>query len=414
MLIKCPECSNQISDKARTCPICGFPMKPDKPTKIKTKRRQRLPNGFGQITKINNPNLRNKYRASITVGKDVNGKHIKKLLKPVAYFATYNDAYAALVEYHKNPYDLDPSITVAQLYDEWFAKNEQNLSQDQIKSCTSIWRYCDSVKNMRAVDLRVRHIKNVMENGARIGEIGREKGKEIHPTPLIKRRIKSLFTKILDYAVENEIVERNVAKEFTYSNEEVFNRENDETEPHIAFTEKELNILWENVDAKPFVDWILVQSYMGWRPKEMLSLKISDQDFENWVFVGGMKTKAGKRRKVPVHHRIQPLIEKIKSQAIIADNGWLFVLERNGVYSKKEVTYDRYKYRFEVIMKDLGLNQDHKPHDCRKTFVTRLKRAGADEMSIKKLVGHHISDITESAYTDRDIEWLRREVELLE
>lgn len=26
-LIKCPECSNQISDQAASCPSCGYPMK---------------------------------------------------------------------------------------------------------------------------------------------------------------------------------------------------------------------------------------------------------------------------------------------------------------------------------------------------------------------------------------------------
>ncbi|WP_366525888.1 zinc-ribbon domain-containing protein, partial [uncultured Parasutterella sp.] len=26
MLIKCPECELQVSDKAATCPHCGYPM----------------------------------------------------------------------------------------------------------------------------------------------------------------------------------------------------------------------------------------------------------------------------------------------------------------------------------------------------------------------------------------------------
>ena len=39
------------------------------------------------------------------------------------------------------------------------------------------------------------------------------------------------------------------------------------------------------------------------------------------------------------------------------------------------------------------------------------QKAGVDEYVIKLLVGHKITDITESTYTKRDIEWLRTELE---
>ena len=36
------------------------------------------------------------------------GKYKTKI---IGYFPTYNDAYSALVEYNKNPYDIDRSKT---------------------------------------------------------------------------------------------------------------------------------------------------------------------------------------------------------------------------------------------------------------------------------------------------------------
>lgn len=51
-------------------------------------KHMRLPNGFGQISKIKNKKLRNPYRAMVTVGKTPEGKPIVKPLKPVAYFKT--------------------------------------------------------------------------------------------------------------------------------------------------------------------------------------------------------------------------------------------------------------------------------------------------------------------------------------
>ncbi len=55
----------------------------------------------------------------VTVGKDAYGRPICKLLKPQAYFETYNDAYIALVEYNQNPYDLSDDIIMSQLYERW-------------------------------------------------------------------------------------------------------------------------------------------------------------------------------------------------------------------------------------------------------------------------------------------------------
>ena len=100
MLVKCPECELQVSDKAPACPHCGYPMKPSvkRKPRAKNNKRRRLPNGFGQISEIKNRNLRNPFRAMVTVGKTQDSKPICKPLKPDSYFSTYNDAYAALVE----------------------------------------------------------------------------------------------------------------------------------------------------------------------------------------------------------------------------------------------------------------------------------------------------------------------------
>lgn len=418
MLIKCPECGKDVSDKAKSCPMCGYPIKEEpknitKESRAHQKKRRRLPNGFGQITEIKRQNLRKKYRAMVTVGRNELGKPIQKLLKPECYFTTYNEAYEALVEYHKNPYDLDDGISVSELYEKWMRKEEKISGVELIRGYESVWQYCSSVYNMRVKDLRVRHIKGVLENGIRIEKFGPNKGKEVHPTPLVQRRIKGLFTKLLDYAVENELTDHNYARDFSFSNKLIEKHDDTEDEAHIAFTEEELNILWSHVDEDPIVGWILVQSYMGWRPKEMMGLKQADLNTTNWTITGGMKTRAGKRRIVPIHSRIQPIIEKINQNAIIANNGYLFSLAKNGKYSTKSLSYDQYKYRFMTVINKLKLNPDHRPHDCRKTFVTRLKKAGADDMAIKKLVGHQISDITESAYTERDIEWLRIDIERL-
>ena len=251
MLTQCPECELPVSDKATACPHCGYPMKPSEKQKKprKSNKRRRLPNGFGQISEIKNRNLRNPFRAMVTVGKTPDGKPICKPLKPESYFATYNDAYAALVEYNKNPYDLEPSITMQELYDKWLPEYEKTVKST--KSATSAWAYCSGVYKMRVMDIRARHVKGCMEEGVAV-----IRGKEQHPTATMKNQIKSLFNLMLDYALEYELVDRNYSRTFNLTEETVKEIQSVKKE-HIAFADEEMDLLWANITNKRGIDMLL-------------------------------------------------------------------------------------------------------------------------------------------------------------
>jgi integrase len=262
------------------------------------------------------------------------------------------------------------------------------------------------------MDVRARHIKGVIEDGFRIGEFGKEKGKKIYPTAGIKSRIKSLFNMMLDYAVEYEIADRNYARTFEIS-DEISEEVSKVKRAHIPFTEDELESLWTHVDTVKFVDWILIQSYMGWRPQELGGLLTCDVDLDKWTITGGMKTESGKRRTVPIHSRIRQLIEKNIRIAKDTNSEYLFSDTGQTHSGSTHVTYDKYRHRFNKVVDELGLNSEHRAHDPRVTFVTRAKKAGIADAAIKKIVGHRITDITEASYTARDIEWLRQDIEKL-
>ena len=413
MLISCPDCALQISDKAITCPHCGYPLvKTENIKKPRQKKLKKLPNGFGQISKITSKPLRKPYRAMVTVGRDpVTNRPISRVLKPEGYFETYNEAYTALLEYNRNPYDLNDDITLEELYTRWTEAYFKTLaSESSQRTIESAWQYCSELYTMRVKDIRARHIKSAMETGCRVETKGKHKGEKIYPSANIKSRIKSMFNLMLDYALEYELVDTNYARTFEISGDIV--KEVEETKRgHIVFTEEELDILWKNVENIKFVDWILIQCYMGWRPQELGLIELKNISLENLTITGGMKTEAGKMRVVPIHSRIVPLVERniklaesIGSEYLLNDKG----RTHSGSYF---ITYDKYSDRFTKVIKDLALNLEHKAHDPRMTFVTRLKKAGASDGAVKKLVGHKDSDITESAYTDRDIEWLRKDIE---
>ena len=70
-----------------------------------------------------------------------------------------------------------------------------------------------------------------------------------------------------------------------------------------------------------------------------------------------------------------------------------------------------YRDSFIAIRNALRLDPAHRAHDGRKHFVTMAKKYGVDEYAIKYMVGHKITDITEKVYTQRDLDWLKAEIE---
>lgn len=395
MLITCPECSKQISDKASNCPQCGYPMADVKPQKISSKRRMRLPNGFGQITEIKGKRLRKPFRVMVTVGKTEEGRPICKLLKPEAYFRTYNEAYSALTEYNKNPYELADTITINELYDKWFAiYQKKSPSASRQRSISSAWKYCSSVYDLPVRELKIKHIRYCLDEGT-----AEMKGKVKTAPEHMKIVIKTIFDQMLDYAIEYELIDRNVSRTFK------LHTENITADAHNAFTDQEMQILWGNRQMYG-INIILIQCYTGLRPQEIGLIRTEDVDIKNWRMTGGIKTKAGKNRTIPIHTKIRPFVQSFYDIAV--EKGYEYLIpNRQG----KLLTYDTYKATFLRVMKTLRLNEKHRPHDCRKHFITQAKKYKVDEYAIKHIVGHSISDITEKIYTERDPNWLSSEIE---
>lgn len=391
MLIQCPECNKEISDKAIACPNCGFPInKSAKRQHRQTNRRKRLPNGFGQITEIKG--LRKPFRVSVTVGKNDKGRPICKLLKPEAYFKTYNDAYSALLEYNKKPYELNSIINMSELFDKWLETySKKDVTKNRLDSFKVGWKYCQSVYDILVQNLRIPHIKYCLENGT----YDKKSGVASLPISMVPV-VKTIFDLMLDYALEYELTDKNYSRLISLQNME--NLKYSVKSGHISFSEEELNILWNKCDDAT-IQLILINCYTGFRPSELISITTDNVHLDEKYIIGGSKTKAGTNRVVPIHPRIYGFIENFYS----LDNKYLF---NNYGVSK----YQIYRKNFIDTMKLCDINQNHKLHDCRKTFVTLAKRYELNEYAIKYIVGHSITDITEKTYTDRDPNWLYTEI----
>lgn len=372
----------------------------------------KLPNGYGSVTKLSG-NRRKPYLARVTLGwitDEQAGKSVQNRV-PIGTFRTKKEALQALAEYGANPYDIqNDNMTLAELYEKWTAEYFPTLeSESSPRTIIAAWRYCHAIHGMRVKDIRARHIKGIMEDGYVIPDRGKAAGTKVPASAGTKARIKSMFNLMLDYALEYELVDKNYARTFDLS-VDIIKEKEAATRGHINFNEEEMKKLWENVNTLRFVDWILIQCYMGWRPKELAIIELENINLDKQYIIGGVKTDAGKNRTVPIHPRIKDLVQRNYDKAVELGSKYL-LNDPDAVKGGMTITYDKYAGRFAKIMTALGLREDHRPHDPRTTFVTMAKKAGVDEYVIKILAGHRITDITEGTYTKRDIEWLRAELE---
>lgn len=394
-LLKCPECRHDVSDKAITCPNCGYPMNMPSSTKprIRNGKPTKLPNGYGTIYKMSGKRSK-PYRVMKTdkwIIDPVTGKS-KQIRSTIGYYQSREDAMIALANYNENPYDIKAdSITFSEVYEKWSENYFPTLSNpSSVRTVTAAYAYCNGLYDMRMKDIRVSHLEGTILN-AQVGDS-------------TKSRIKSLFNMMYKYAVAHDIVKKDYAS-VMFANGNPIKRSR--TKEVVPFSQEEIFLLWDNLDNIAFADMILIGIYSGWRPQELAILKVADINLEAGTMLGGLKTDAGKNRIVPIHPLIKPLIENRIKEATAMQSEFLFndANGQQGTY----MTYDKYRKRFEKVMKYLKLT--HRPHETRHTFITKAKACDVDEYILKLIVGHAIDDITEKVYTHRTIDQLRAEME---
>lgn len=350
----------------------------------------RLPNGYGSVYRLKG-NRRRPWVAKITDGfeYDENGKGVQKR-RILGYFESRSAALNYLADYHKNPYSIEAqSVTFKEIYERWakvklVEKDEEHpngISRSNINGYKASYKLCESLYDMRFVDIKTAHLQAVMDN------CGKGYG--------TRRKLKVLFTQLYSYAIQNDIIDKDYAKYVKVGEKE------DTEDLHKPFTENEIQLLWDNVDRLDDIDTVLIMIYSGVRPSELLDIENVNINLKERYMRGGLKTAAGKNRIIPINKKILPLIEKRMSS-----HKYLILNHEN-----QQMSYYNYRERFGKIMEQLQL--DHLPHDCRHTFATLMDNVGANKLCIKRIMGHRSTDITDRVYTHKDIEELIAAVDLI-
>lgn len=347
MLIKCNECGGMLSDTALFCPHCGYTPKPHR--KPQKRVRRKLPNGFGSVRKLSGRRT-NPYAAypPVTDYHD-NGTAVQP--KAIGYYANYEDAYNALSEYRKNPYDIDTrSATFSVVYRAFM---DDKFSNTTLSSTTKS-SYMAAYKNSAPLHNRVFGLLRKHDFQKVIDELPLK-----HAS---KELVVLLFKKMSRFALERDIIVKDYAQ-FTSVNAQ------DDDIKGVPFSLDEIHTLVAQGDK---IGLILL--YTGMRISELKTIVREDEHF----FRGGLKTKAGKNRLIPIHPAIQ-----------------------NIDFDPKDFNVQTYRKQFKEWY------QGHTPHDLRHTTTWLMQTYGCDDLSTKLILGHALgSDIEKNTYGHRTPEQL--------
>ena len=98
--------------------------------------------------------------------------------------------------------------------------------------------------------------------------------------------------------------------------------------------------------------------------------------------------KSGKRRIIPLHDDILPIVKDM-----LADNGKYLVKHLSG---DKPLYYNYFVQQMhDPTLKKLSM--DHLPHDCRNTFATAADRC-IDKAMMQRIMGHKLDTLADRVY----------------
>lgn len=403
-LIKCPECSHTVSDKAISCPNCGYPIKStsaiktpqDKPPTARRKH-PKLPNGYGSIKRLSGRRSNPYAVHPPTTEFSVSGVPVTP--PAICYTPDWYTGFYALQSWHRGTFDSaelkqiqvkdsdteynivskilssynastrseKDALTFAQVYERFF----EWKFEKQGKKYSSSTRYCIKAAFKNCTILHGRIFKELVTADLQ---------KAVDDCPLkhgSKELIVNLYCQMYKYADMENLCDKD------YSAYVSINTPNDD-ESGIPFSIQELDLIWDNAEDNEILQGILIMCYSGFRIAAYNGLEIN---FTEKYFKGGVKTLSSKGRIVP----FSPLIEKYIDPEI-------------KLFNKRAPVF---RSLFYEELEKLGI-KGHTPHDCRHTFSWLCDKYHVDQLAKKLLLGHTLgNDITDKKYGHRTMDELR-------
>lgn len=353
----CARCKKELPDGSRFCNHCGAAQ--EEKRSVKTRG-----NGQGSVYKRGK-----RWVAVVTLGYYPDPKTGKTRRKTRSKsFGTKREAVQALAELRQTG-PKEKRVTFRQAYDLWLPTHDGKAST--IQSYRSAIHWLEPIWFMPFADIGIEDVQACIDDCPR--------------SRRTKDLIRTVVSQVYDFGIPRKIVPDKV-------NLGRFLRVTGDYGTREALPMSYLDTLKKHIGIVPGADFIVAQCYLGFRPTEMLALKVSDYNAAERAFVGGTKTEAGRNRTVTVSPKIMPIIEQHLAGKSPAD--YVFS-DENG----RRMSDAAYREIFYAALEACGLPNavtvtagatahQYSPHSCRHTFATMLKGiAGADKDKLE-LIGH--------------------------
>lgn len=339
----------------------------------KKKKRMRLPPGLGSVHMIGDgKNRRKPWRARVNAGVDFNintGKATQKYIT-LGYYETEIEAIEALMEYRKDPYTLEAAVcTFEEVFQMWKAKKYPGVSPSGQRGYDAAFKNSAPLHKLKMREIRSSHMDQIMQTT----EFGHQS----------QVKMKTLWGQVFKYAMEHDIIQKNYA-DFVKVRDEAPGTNK------TAIPKEDRDKIWAAIDAgNQDAQIAMIYLYTGMRASELLEIQKSDVDLDARIMIGGLKTDAGKNRRIPIHKSILPFIERL-----MQTDGEYLVMRYDKGKAKKMAYYQMAQSIWDPVMESIGL-KDYTPHYGRHTCATMLREAGVETDLIKLILGHANGDITD-------------------
>lgn len=330
----------------------------------------RLPNNFGGIVYLGK-RRRRPYGARVTIGWDENKKQKYRYL---GYFATKKEALTCLVEFNKHPFDLNAKkMTLQETWDDWSKNHSEKVSRGTMNVYRSTFNRMERLYKKPMSELRAFHFQSLIDE-------------QNYSTAKMIKIIAGLLFK---HAMKFDAVDKDYSDLLELPKKETKKKK-------ATLTSEQIDLIIANEGRKES-DMLIILLYTGLRISELLQMETKNIDLKNRIMVGGGKTKAGTDRRIPIHKRIIPVIERNIGEK------YLFTSPRGGKfhYCNEGMVVNGY-------LKKIGIERTC--HELRHTFISQCDRIGIDKILIKRIVGHSTKDITEH-YTHKSDEDLIKAID---
>ena len=339
---------------------------------------RRRANGTGSVSKLPG-DRKNPFVARVSA-KAADGKGSAQ--RSIGSFATCDDALDAIQSYIDSHVEAKGGkATFCEVYAQWARDKLPELGESSRKTLKAAYKHCAGLHGMEYSRIRETHMQACVD-GCGLG----------HST---QAAIKILFGHLDRYVSK-------LGMGWEAFSHYVSVPAPEEPSATDAFADAQVDRIWE-LACEPWADSVLALMYSGWRTTELLNLKASDVDLALGVMRGGLKTRAGKNRIVPIHSKIRAMVER---RCADASGGYVF--GDGGMRCPAHKYYDHWR----GVMHLAGI-EGLTPRSCRVTLRSRMDRAGANKVCIDRIMGHKSRDVGESVYTVKTIDDLREAIEMV-